>query len=88
MSFPRVKVAPLLNGKLFPQKNPGFPFLVFFCESGKENNQRAQGFLFLAEILKFGGFEKGLAGGGWRQTNPPKEPKSSPEMCSPSPKGA
>ena len=34
------------------------------------------------------GFEKGLAGGGWRQTNPPKKPKNSPEMCPPYPKGA
>ena len=36
----------------------------------------------------FGGFEKGLAGGGWRQTNPEKSPKSSPEMRPHSPKGA
>ena len=35
----------------------------------------------------FKGFEKGLAGGGWRQTKPQKEPQKSPEMCPPSPKG-
>ena len=34
------------------------------------------------------GFEKGLAGGDWRLTDPKKSPKSSPEMCPPSPKGA
>ena len=32
-----------------------------------------------------GGFEKGWAGGGWRQTNPQKSPKSPPEMCPHSP---
>ena len=42
----------------------------------------------LLSVAYIGGFEKGLAGGGWRQTNPPKEPKSSSEMCPHSPKGA
>ena len=37
---------------------------------------------------KIEGFEKGLAGGGWRQTTPKKRPKNSPEMCPHSPKGA
>ena len=29
------------------------------------------------------GFEKGLAGGGWRQTNPPKEAKNILQKCVP-----
>ena len=39
---------------------------------------------------KVRGFEKGLVGGGWRQTSPPKKAtkKKSPEMFTPSPKGA
>ena len=36
---------------------------------------------------KFRGFEKGLAGGGWRLTNPQNQAKSSPEMCPPQEKG-
>ena len=33
------------------------------------------------------GFEKGLAGGGWQLTNPQQEPRNSPEVSPPSPKG-
>ena len=38
----------------------------------------------LARQALVGGFEKGLAGGGWRQTNPQKEPKKLSRNVSPS----
>ena len=56
----------------------------------KINKQTTIGSCWVTETShrnKSRGFEKGLAGGGWRRTGAKIQRKLSPELCSPSPKG-
>ena len=51
-------------------------------KSGTAKEISAWKLVHSARVL-FRGFEKGLAGGGWRQTNPQKEPKKVLQKCAP-----